>query len=307
MTGGRLAGCRGHARPRTATGQTRVAPGARLPNLGTYLAQPPAHKRLPTRTTTQAAVRYSPVSAGTRAAHGSNPNPCGSNPSCNPDNPAAGNGGQTVVTDASSTWSGGFGGHPVVFIESKQWGSGGSGSGSGWPGSYNPFECDHLGVNCSGSGQHQDYWPGHRSGFLGNFAIGVCGSGIIGFVGSAGGSFCIVISHSASSGRFQVGSTETVGGGTGAPALGATGGLTVSNAPTISSLGGPPFLQAGGSGTFGGVSAGGDYFSGASPNNRPVWGGTIGIGPKFEAPFVAVGGEGHFWGTYTWTQTWFAF
>ncbi|MDA8321949.1 MAG: sugar-binding protein [Actinomycetota bacterium] len=52
---------------------------------------------------------------------GGNHNPCGSNPSCNPGSPATGNGGQIIVTDASSTWSGGFGGHPVVFIASKQW------------------------------------------------------------------------------------------------------------------------------------------------------------------------------------------
>lgn len=142
--------------------------------------------------------------------------------------------------------------------------------------------------------------PSRRSDFN---TFGICGIGTAGFVVGGTASFCILISHNPQTGQYQLGSAETTGGGPVLPVLGFGFGPTLSNASTISDMGGP-FSDVGGSGEVLGVSAGADMYAVKGPHTRLIDGGDFTVGPKIEGPAAAVGFETHVFVTDTWTQTW---
>jgi RHS repeat-associated protein len=136
--------------------------------------------------------------------------------------------------------------------------------------------------------------PANGTDPSGLLTLGVCGTGSagIGFGGFVQG--CVGIAFGGGHG-LQVGSWETVGGGTQTPWWSFGVGGQWSTGDTINQLGGT-FAYAGGGGSLFGSTVNADGFYG-----NGVGGGNVALGLGGAAPVSASVYNG---ASYTWTQTW---
>jgi RHS repeat-associated protein len=135
-------------------------------------------------------------------------------------------------------------------------------------------------------------------------SVGICGSAFGGIGLETTESACLIVADNNVTKHLQMGLSLTAGGGTGIPTESIGVATMVSNATSISEQRGP-FVQLGGSGELGFLSAGGDVALGHGPRDGNIVDFSAGPGVSADLPFPPAGFEIHGFLTGTTTFTFF--